>query len=801
MVQIDIKPIEEEMKHSYMDYAMSVIVGRSLPDVRDGLKPVQRRILYSMYEMNLTHDKPFKKCARIVGEVMGKYHPHGEAPIYDALVRMAQPFSLRYLLVDGQGNFGSIDGDSPAAMRYTEARLKRLAEEMLEDIDKETVPMMQNFDGSLMEPVVLPSKFPNLLVNGSSGIAVGMATNMPPHNLREVIDATVYFIKNRDCTVDDLMNFIKGPDFPTGGSLLNYSGLVEAYRTGKGTIRIRAKYVVEEGEKSQEIIFTEIPYEVNKSELLKKISELVKDEKINGIQNIKDESDKNGIRIVIKLKKDANTDIVLNQLFEHTQLEISYGIINLALVDNVPKTFNLRDLISEFVKHRFTVIRKRITFILKKDEEREHILKGYLIALDNLDDVISTIRNSRDYNDARNSLVSKFSLTDIQARAILDLKLQRLTALEREAIIKEERDLRDEIERLKNILAHDEKIYDIMVEELQDIRKRYGDERKTEIIMEDITRRDIEDLIPPIDMLVTFTTNGYIKRIPLDEYRSQGRGGSGVITEYGEGDFPKQIMIANNRDYLLFFTNRGRVYWLKCYKIIQTSRKAVGKSIRNYLNLQDDEQVQKVLPVNEFDDRYVIFLTSRGIVKKTPLKSFSNPISRGIIAITLKNDSIVDVALANDQADVLIATKNGQIAKFPARDLRPMGRKGYGVRGIRLREGDEVLSMTIAGDNDYILTVTEKGKGKVTKSSEYRRTHRGAHGIRGQRISDSTGKLVSALRVDRSDIIMMQTQQGMTIQFTVDQVPEHGRNASGVKLMDIKENDKVIALTRIPSFK
>ncbi len=797
MPQLDIKPIEEEMKHSYMDYAMSVIVGRSLPDVRDGLKPVQRRILYSMYEMNLTHDKPFKKCARIVGEVMGKYHPHGEAPIYDALVRMAQPFSLRYTLVDGQGNFGSIDGDSPAAMRYTEARLKKIAEELLDDIDKETVPMMQNFDGSLMEPMVLPAKFPNLLVNGSSGIAVGMATNMPPHNLNEVIDATVYYIKNMNCSIEDLMQFIKGPDFPTGGSILNYSGLIEAYKTGRGTIRIRGKYTIEEGEKYDEIIFTEIPYEVNKSELLQKISELVKNERITGIQNIKDESDKTGIRIVLKLKKDTNPEIVLNQLFEHTQLEVSYGIINLALVDNVPKTFNLKDLITEFVKHRFNVIKKRISFILRKDEEREHILQGYLIALDNLDAVISLIRNSKDYNEAKNSLISNFKLSEIQAKAILDLRLQRLTALERESIINEEKELREEISRLKDILEHDDKIYKIMEDELLEIKKKYGDERKTEIIKEDVTKRDIEDLIPPIDMLVTFTTNGYIKRIPLDEYRSQGRGGSGVITEYGEGDFPKQIMVSNNRDYLLFFTNKGRVYWLKTYKIIQTSRKAVGKNIRNYINLEDDEKVQKILPVKDFDDRFVLFLTKNGIVKKTPLRNFSNPMSKGIIAITLRDDSIVDVALTDDNKYVIIATKNGQIVKFQSKDLRAMGRKGYGVRGIRLRERDEVLSLTIAEDDDYILTVTELGKGKITKCSEYRKTHRGTHGVKGQRISDATGKLVSAIRVEKNDIIMIQTMLGMTIQLSVEQIPEHGRNAAGVKLMDIKENDRVIAITRI----
>ncbi|MGC8985904.1 MAG: DNA gyrase subunit A [Thermoplasmata archaeon] len=795
MPNTQVKTIEEEMKYSYMDYAMSVIVGRSLPDVRDGLKPVQRRILYSMYEMGLTHDKPFRKCARIVGEVMGKYHPHGEAPIYDALVRMAQPFSLRYTLVEGQGNFGSIDGDSPAAMRYTEARMERLAEEMLEDIDKETVPMMQNFDGSLNEPVFLPGKVPNLLINGSSGIAVGMATNIPPHNISDVVDAIIYYIDHRECSVDDLIPIIKGPDFPTGGILFNYTGLIEAYRTGRGTVRLRGRYELQ----GKDIIFTEIPYEVNKSELLKKIGELVKDNRINGIQAIKDESNKEGIRIVIRTKKDANTDIVLNQLFEHTQLEISYGIINLALVDNVPRVFNLKDLISEFVKHRFSVIRKRIEFDLRKNEEREHILRGYIIALDNIDAVISLIRSSRDYAQAKEGLMKNFSMSEIQAKAVLDLRLQRLTAMERESILREEEEIRKNIENLKDILSHQEKIYDIIKRELSDLKKRYGDERRTEIVREEIGTRDIEDLIPSENYIVTFTMDGYIKRIRLDEYRSQGRGGTGVITEYGEGDFPKQVFVANSKDLLLFFTNKGRVYSIKCYRIIETSRKAVGKSIRNYLELDDDEVVERILPVTENRKGYVVFLTQKGIVKKTSIDSFRNIRSTGIIAIRLRDDAIRDVVMADEDDDIFIYTRKGQVVRFPSSELRSMGRNSTGVRGIRLRDGDSVLSMSAVKENENILTVTEMGRGKITPVSLFRRTHRGTAGIKGQKLSEKTGLLAGASKVMDGDVIMIQTLKGMTIQFPVSQIPVMSRNASGVKLMDLKEGDRVVAVTRIQS--
>ncbi len=798
MANVETRAIEEEMKSSYMDYAMSVIVGRSLPDVRDGLKPVQRRILYSMYEMNLTHDKPYKKSARIVGEVMGKYHPHGEAPIYDALVRMAQPFSMRYTFVDGQGNFGSIDGDTPAAMRYTEARLTKIAEEMLEDIEKETVPMVMNFDGTLKEPSVLPSKIPNLLINGSSGIAVGMATNMPPHNIVEVIDAIIYYINNRDADVDDLINFIKGPDFPTGGQIFNFSGIIEAYKTGKGTFKLRGKYHIEGDENQRSIVFTEIPYEVNKSDLLQKIASLIKEEKITGIQTIKDESDKNGIRIIFKLKKDANVDIVLNQLFEHSQLEISYGIINLAIIDNIPKLFTLKDLIEQFVNHRFNIIKKRVEYDLRKDEEREHILKGFLIALDNLDDVISTIRSSLNYDEAKRSLIEKFSLTELQAKAILDLRLQRLTAMERESIVNEEKSLREEIEKLKGILSDERKIYQIMVEELREIKEKYGDERRTEIVMEEITRRDVEDLIPPENVLVSFSKDGYIKRIPLSEYREQSRGGVGLITEYSEKDYPKQIFIANNRDTLLLLTNKGKVYWLKCYRIVQTSRKANGKNIINYVNLEENERVEKIIPVKGFDSGYIIFLTKKGYVKRTPLKAFSNPMKKGIIAINLGEDSLADVLYSEGKNLVLIGTKNGIVTKFSEDEIRPTGRNSYGVKGIRLSDNDEIIGMATGKDEDNLLTLTEFGKGKRTKISEFRLSHRGAMGVKAHRLNKLTGSMVSMIVTDDAGSIMVQTMNGMTIQIPVKEIPVLGRNTAGVRIIELKENDRVITSTKIP---
>ncbi|MGC8995408.1 MAG: DNA gyrase subunit A [Thermoplasmata archaeon] len=798
MEEIKVKPIEEVMKSSYMDYAMSVIIGRSLPDVRDGLKPVQRRILYSMHEMNLYHDKPFKKCARIVGEVMGKYHPHGESPIYEALVRMAQPFTYRYPLIEGQGNFGSIDGDAPAAMRYTEARLNKIAEEMLRDIDMETVPMMQNFDGTLEEPVYLPSGIPNLLINGSSGIAVGMATNIPPHNIRDVIDAIIYYIKNNNCSVDDLINIIKGPDFPTGGVILNYGGLLDAYRTGKGTIKVRGKYKIEEDKNSKSIVFTEIPYEVNKSELLQKISELIKEEKITGIVNIKDESNKDGIRVIFKLKRDANPEIVLNQLFEHSQLEVTYGIILLAVLDNVPKIFNLKDLISEYAKHRFNITKKRLEYKLKKDEEREHILSGLIKAIENIDEVIKIIKESSNPNEASLNLQKSFNLSEIQAKAILEMRLQRLTSMERDDIIREENNIVDEIRKIKDILSSDEKIYNLVIDELLEIEKRYGDERRTEIVKENVIRREEKDLIPPEDVIITLTERGYIKRVPINEYKTQSKGGKGVITEYGE-DIPLQIIIANNRDKLLLFTNTGRVYSMDVYKLPIMSRKAIGKSINNFINLYEDEKIVYMIPYNENSRGYVLFLTKNGIVKKTPVEEFKNVISKGIIAIKLNNDILKDVKLIDDNDEIIISTKKGMVVRFDSREIRPMGRNAYGVVGIKIRNGDEVISMTNGTENSLLLTVTEKGKGKLTRMNEFRKTHRGSVGIKGQKVNDKTGDLVSVMVVDLNDLIMLQTKNGMTIAFKVNEIPIQGRNSQGIKLMNVDENDAVKTILKISS--
>ncbi len=798
MEEIKVKPIEEVMKSSYMDYAMSVIIGRSLPDVRDGLKPVQRRILYSMHEMNLYHDKPFKKCARIVGEVMGKYHPHGESPIYEALVRMAQPFTFRYPLIEGQGNFGSVDGDAPAAMRYTEARLNKIAEEMLKDIDMETVPMMQNFDGTLEEPVYLPSGIPNLLINGSSGIAVGMATNIPPHNIKDVIDAIIYYIKNNNCSVDDLINIIKGPDFPTGGVILNYSGLLDAYRTGKGTIKVRGKYKIEEDKNSKSIVFTEIPYEVNKSELLQKISELIKEEKITGIVNIKDESNKDGIRVIFKLKKDANPEIVLNQLFEHSQLEVTYGIILLAVLDNVPKIFNLKDLISEYAKHRFNITKKRLEYKLKKDEEREHILSGLIKAIENIDEVIKIIKESSNPNEASLNLQKSFNLSEIQAKSILEMRLQRLTSMERDDILREENNIVDEIRKIKDILSSDEKIYNLVIEELLEIEKKYGDERRTEIIKENVIRREEKDLIPPEDVIITLTERGYIKRVPINEYKTQSKGGKGVITEYGE-DIPLQIIIANNRDQLLLFTNTGRVYSLDVYKLPVMSRKAIGKSINNFINLHEDEKIVYMIPYNENSKGYVLFLTKNGIVKKTPIEEFKNVISKGIIGIKLENDILKDVKLIDENDEIIISTKKGMVVRFDSKEIRPMGRNAYGVLGIKIKNGDEVISMTNGTENSLLLTVTEKGKGKLTKISEFRKTHRGSVGIKGQKVNEKTGYLVSVMVVDLNDLIMLQTKNGMTIAFKVNEIPIQGRNSQGIKLMSVDENDAVKTILKISS--
>ncbi|MGC8630146.1 MAG: DNA gyrase subunit A [Thermoplasmata archaeon] len=794
-----ITAIEQEMRRSYMDYAMSVIVGRSLPDVRDGLKPVQRRILYSMYELNLEHDKPYKKCARIVGEVMGKYHPHGDTAIYDSIVHMAQNFSLRYPLVDGQGNFGSIDGDSAAAMRYTEARLTKISGDMLDDIEKETVDKVLNFDGSLEEPLLLPSKVPNLLINGTSGIAVGMATKMPPHNISEILNAVIYYIENRDCDILQLLNFIEGPDFPTGGIIIGHSSMQQAYITGRGSFKIRSRYHTEKHEGHVDLVFTEIPYEVNKSELLKAIGALSKEGTLTGIIGLKDESNKEGIRIIIKVKKDANTDVILNQLFEHTPLEISYNVINLTLVDNVPKILNLKELISEFVKFRMNIIIKRSEFELRKAQEREHIVSGLIKALDHIDEIISLIRASKDTSVAKDNLMSKFGFTEIQAKAILDMRLQKLTGLERKNLDDEEKDLLKNIESLKEILNNEPLRYKIMKDEFLELIRKYGDSRKTEILKEEIERRETEDLIPSEDVVILVTSNGYIKRISMQEYRTQGRGGTGILTDSDETDFTKDLFIANTHDYLLFFTNLGRVYSIKTYMIPQTSRRAKGKAIVNFLpKLQDNEKVQATIRVSKFEGTYILIVTKKGIVKKTHIEEYKNIRVSGKIAITLKDsDEIVSIKLTNGESDIFIGSKEGKVIRFSEANIRPISRTGMGVRGIRLKKDDQVIGSCLGSEGTEIFTVTELGKGKRTKIDKFRKIKRAGAGVIGHKITNLTGAMVDILSVTEDDEVMIITRNGSTIQFKIKEVSLLGRQTMGVKLIDLKENDFVSAVTKL----
>lgn len=789
--------IEQEMRRSYMDYAMSVIVGRSLPDVRDGLKPVQRRILYSMHELNLEHDKPYKKCARIVGEVMGKYHPHGELAIYDSIVHMAQTFSLRYPLVDGQGNFGSIDGDSAAAMRYTEARLTKISGEMLEDIEKETVEKILNFDGSLEEPVLLPSKIPNLLINGTSGIAVGMATKMPPHNISEILNAIIYYIDNRDCEVLKLLDFIEGPDFPTGGIIIGHSSMQNAYLTGRGSFRIRSKYHIEKHEGYMDLVFTEIPYEVNKAELLKAIGVLSKEGTLNGIVGLKDESNKEGIRILIKLKKDTNIDVILNQLYEHTPLEVSYNVINLTLVDNVPKILNLKELISEFVKFRMKIIIKRSEFELRKAQEREHIVAGLIKALDHIDEVITVIRSSKDTSTARDNLMNNFGFSEIQARAILDMRLQKLTGLERKNLEDEEAELLKNIEYLKEILNDETLRFKIMKDEFIELIKKYGDERRTEILKEEIEKRETEDLIPSEDVVIVVTNNGYIKRISLQEYRTQGRGGTGILTDGDESDFTRALFISNTHDYLLFFTNKGKVYSVKTYMIPQTSRRAKGKAIINFLpKLQENEKVQATIHVSKFENSYILIITKKGIVKKTHIEEYYNIRTSGKIAIKLKeNDEIVSIKLTDGESDVFIASKHGKVIRFSEHNIRPLSRASMGVHGIRLRGDDEVIGSSLGSEGTEIFTVTELGKGKRTKIEKFRKIKRGGTGVIGHKITEDTGALVDIFSVNENDEVMLITKNGNTIQFEIREVSSLGRQTMGVKLIDLKENDIVSAVT------
>jgi DNA gyrase subunit A len=791
--------IEEEMESSYIDYAMSVIVGRALPDVRDGLKPVHRRILYAMNEAGMTPDKPYKKSARIVGDVLGKYHPHGDTAVYDTIVRMAQDFSLRYPLVDGQGNFGSIDGDRAAAMRYTEVRLSKIATELLTDIDKDTVDFVPNYDDSLKEPRVLPAKLPNLLLNGSSGIAVGMATNMPPHNLTEVVDALTTIINNPETPVEELMETLTGPDFPTGGYILGRSGIREAYSTGRGKITLRAKAEIEEGEKRQRILVSEIPYMVNKSRLIESIADLVKDKKIEGISDLRDESDREGMRIVIELKTNSQADIVLNQLYKHTQMQTTFGIINLALINGQPVVHSLKELLDAYLAHRKEVVIRRTKFELEKAEKRAHILEGLRTALDSIDAVIKLIRGSKNAEVAKEGLMEDFALTDVQAQAILDMRLQRLTALEREKIDSEYEQLQKRIKHYREVLADPQMVLDIIQGELTELKDKYGDSRRTEIVEGELGIED-EDLIPVEDMIVTITNTGYIKRVPMETYRSQRRGGKGVIgMETKEEDFVEDLFVASTHDFVLFFTNLGKVHWLKVYRLPLTGRYSKGKAIVNLLELGGGEKVRATIPVSEFDsDRFIFFATKKGTVKKTYLSAYSRPRRGGIIAINLdSDDELISVKLTDGTQDIFMATKNGKAIRFSETDVRPIGRGTRGVRGIRLKKGDEVIGMDLAIDDSQILTITENGFGKRTFVSQYRQIRRGGQGVINIITDDRNGKAVSTKEVSGEEEIMVTTLDGIVIRTRVEEISVVGRNTKGVRIMRLKKGDLVVAVAKI----
>jgi len=791
--------VEQEMKRSYIDYAMSVIVGRALPDVRDGLKPVHRRILYAMEDMGLSSARPYKKCARIVGEVLGKYHPHGDTSVYDALVRMVQDFSLRYPLIDGQGNFGSVDGDSPAAMRYTEARLHKTAEELLADIDKETVDFVPNFDESLQEPSILPAKLPNLLVNGSSGIAVGMATNIPPHNLGEVVDAAAMLIDNPDTELRELMAAIKGPDFPTGAFILGRKGILEAYETGRGIVRIRARAATEEDGKRERVIVTELPFQVNKAKLLEGIADLVRDKKIDGISDLRDESDRDGMRVVIELKSSAVPEIVLNQLYKHTQMETTFGIINLAIVDGEPKVLNLKETINEYIRHRKAVVTRRAQFELKKAEKRAHILEGLRIALENIDAVIKLIKASENPEQAKVGLVSTFELTEEQAKAILEMRLQRLTALEREKIDEELKELLKKIGWLKKVLASEEEIMGIIKEELLHLREKYAGPRRTEII-EYEGEMGMEDLIAEEEMAVTITTSGYIKRLPVSVYRQQRRGGKGVIgMETKEEDAISDIFIASTHDYMLFFSTVGKVYWVKVYEIPQAGRYSKGKAIVNLLPVEEGERITANIPIKNFEEEHFLFMaTRRGTVKKTPLKAFSHPRRGGIKAIKLaRGDELVKVKLTNGSEEIMIASKYGKAIRFSETDVRPMGRTAGGVRGIRLREKDEVVGMEILKEEVTLLAVTENGFGKRTKHEDYPLHRRGGKGVINIIPNVRNGPVVGILGVTEDNELMVTSADGVVIREPIREISVIGRNTQGVRLMRLTKGDKVAAIEKV----
>ncbi|WP_405379414.1 DNA gyrase subunit A [Phascolarctobacterium sp.] len=794
--------IEEEMQKSYIDYAMSVIIQRALPDVRDGLKPVHRRILYAMQEAGMTPTKPYKKSARIVGEVLGKYHPHGDSSVYDAIVRMAQDFSTRYLMVDGHGNFGSIDGDSPAAMRYTEVRMAKVAEAMLEDIEKDTVDFVPNYDESLKEPSVLPAKVPALLINGSAGIAVGMATNIPPHNLGEVVNGLVMLIDNPDVEIPQLMTAIKGPDFPTGACILGKEGITSAYTTGRGVVKIRAKAEIEPAAKGKHhIIITEIPYQVNKANLIKDIADLVKEGAIEGITHIDDYSNlKHGIRIVIELKADAVPDVVLNQLYKHTALQSSFGIIMLALVNGQPRILNLKQILEYYLAHQKEVVTRRTRFELGKAKDRAHILEGLKIALDNLDEVITTIRSSATADIARTSLMDKFKLSQRQAQAILDMRLQRLTGLERKKIDDEYIDVLETIDWLESVLADERKVLNIIKDDLLEMKKKFGDERRTEI-SRDTSEMEVEDLIAEEDIVVTISHQGYIKRQTLDNFRNQKRGGVGKTGGSGKKeDCAEHLFLSTTHHNILFFTTKGRVYRQKGYEIPEAGRTAKGTAIINLLPLEQGEKITAVIPVKEFlDEQFMFMATNKGTVKKTNLKDLGSARKAGLVAINLdENEDLIGVELTDGNSEIILATRNGIAIRFDEQDVRPMGRTAHGVKGISLNYGDEVVAMDSVPNEEYeVLTATEFGMGKRTAVTDYRKQTRGGKGIINIKITEKTGAVVGMRVINPAQEIMMITSAGIIIRIDVDSISQYGRNAQGVKLMTLNENDKVVSLAAI----
>ena len=793
-------PIEEEMRKSYLDYAMSVIVGRALPDIRDGLKPVHRRVLFAMHELGLNWNRAYKKSARVVGEVLGKYHPHGDAPVYEALVRMVQEFSLRYPLVDGQGNFGSIDGDPPAAMRYTETRLAKIAHELLADIDKETVDFTPNFDESLQEPVVLPTKVPNLLVNGSSGIAVGMATNIPPHNLREVVDGLIRVIDDPEVSVDELMKVIPGPDFPTRGYIYGRGGIREAYTTGRGIITLRAKAHVEKMRGGREaIIVTELPYQVNKATLIEKIGELIRDKKIEGISERRDESSREGIRIVLELGRGEMAQIVINQLYKHTPMQTTFGVIMLALVGRRPQVVNLKQMLQEFIAFRREVVTRRTQYDLARAEERAHILEGLRKAVDQLDLVIRLIRQAESPDAAKDALMRQLDLSEIQAKAILDMRLQRLTQLERHKIVEEHEQTLALIADLKGILASEQRLLGIIKDELAALREEFGDERRTEILAE-TTDLTIEDLLADEDMVVTITRSGYIKRTHVEAYRSQKRGGKGVTgMETKEEDIVEDLFVASTHSFLLFFTNKGKVHWLKVHEIPEGGRQAKGKAMANVLSLGEHERVATCVPVRDFESGgYILFATKQGKVKKTELSAFSHPRAGGIQAITLEEgDEVMGARRTDGQREVLLSTKQGMIIRFPEDEVRPMGRTAAGVRGIDVDEGDQVIAAETIKEGVTILTVTERGYGKRTPLDEYRLQGRAGKGIIDIKTAGRNGAVVGMLQVREGDDILVVTTKGKMIRLHADEITSQGRNTMGVRIIDLDADDQVGNLARV----